>query len=257
MPAIQHDGKRSWEERAATKGRTLSGVLYRGFSEPLNRYVHDWHVAAVVDQLLPLLPRGGLVLDLGCGYGRIRAPVAAARPDLRIVGMDFSQNYCRMYAATQKAATVCADVNRMPFAHEVFDGIIGVTCLMYIERARRAERIPQILEVLKPGGHALFIDPGLEFMRLARLGLRSTRETPTGGIGFLLREYRKLDAGPQHRVHALGAMPAFTAMLPALYATTKNATVTRYLLRVAQRLDFGTRAFGRLSLQRWALIGPR
>lgn len=38
-----------------------------------------------------LLPRGGTVLDLGCGSGRLLARLAHGRPDARLVGLDLSE----------------------------------------------------------------------------------------------------------------------------------------------------------------------
>jgi tRNA (cmo5U34)-methyltransferase len=38
-----------------------------------------------------LLPRGGMLLDLGCGSGRLLARLAHGRPDARLVGLDLSE----------------------------------------------------------------------------------------------------------------------------------------------------------------------
>lgn len=38
-----------------------------------------------------LLPKGGTLLDLGCGSGRLLARLARARPDARIIGLDLSE----------------------------------------------------------------------------------------------------------------------------------------------------------------------
>lgn len=251
------DLKRRWEERASEKGASLQSVLYRGFSEQLNQYVHDWHVWAVTTQLLPRLPPQACVLDLGCGYGRIRRHVADARPDLRVVGTDFSEGYCRLHAQTFRAETVCTDMRQLPFAPASFDGIIGVTSLMYLTPTERAECIQRILVSLKPSGHALFVDPGLEFMRLARFGLRSTRNTPTGGDGFLLHEYLRLDASGRFKTLGIGGIPLFTTLLPLLYLLQRRAATMQKLLASIQPRDFTARAVSRYSLQRWALLGPR
>jgi SAM-dependent methyltransferase len=37
-----------------------------------------------------LLPEGGMLIDLGCGSGRLLANLARGRPDVRIVGLDLS-----------------------------------------------------------------------------------------------------------------------------------------------------------------------
>src|SRR5438132_11402663 len=38
-----------------------------------------------------LLPRGGTLLDLGCGSGRLLARLAHGRPDIRVIGIDLSE----------------------------------------------------------------------------------------------------------------------------------------------------------------------
>src|SRR5688572_27550690 len=38
--------------------------------------------------LLPQLPQGAVVLDLGCGVGVLAEALKAARPDLRVLGVD-------------------------------------------------------------------------------------------------------------------------------------------------------------------------
>lgn len=249
--------KSRWEERASQKGATLQGVLYRGFGESLNQYLHEWHVWAVTKQLLPRLPRNALLLDLGCGYGRIRRHIIDARPDLRVVGADFSESYCRLHAQSfNSAETVCADIRHLPFAPRSFDGVVGVTALMYLPRAERPRFIHQILTTLKSSGYALFIDPGLEFMRLARLGMRSTRSTPTGGEGFMLDEYRRLGTVASCPTVAMGGLPWFTVSLPLLYLLRRSDGALRAVLRRLQPQDFANRSFLRYSLQRWVLLGP-
>jgi SAM-dependent methyltransferase len=213
---------------------------------------------AVTAQLLPRLAPGSLVLDLGCGYGRIRRHVAETRPDLRVIGTDFSEGYCRMHARRFMAETVCADMHYLPFPAGTFDGMIGVTCLMYLDPAERPRHIEQVLGLLKPSGHALFVEPGLEFMRLARFSKRSTRRTPTGGEGYTLADYSALDASGRLRTHALGGVPLFTALLPLLFLIHRRATgLTEKILSEIRHLDFTSRVGLRYTLQRWVLLGPR
>jgi SAM-dependent methyltransferase len=45
---------------------------------------------ALLDALLPLLPAGAAVLDIGCGAGGTSLALAAARPDLKVTGLDLS-----------------------------------------------------------------------------------------------------------------------------------------------------------------------
>ena len=47
--------------------------------------------AALLDALLPRLPAGAAVLDIGCGAGSTSLALAAARPDARVTGLDLSE----------------------------------------------------------------------------------------------------------------------------------------------------------------------
>src|SRR5437867_8987741 len=52
-----------------------------------------YHLNVVL--LNPLLQHGATVLDLGCGTGRFLAYLARLRPDLHLVGLDFSEEMLR------------------------------------------------------------------------------------------------------------------------------------------------------------------
>lgn len=46
---------------------------------------------ALLETLLPLLPMGGALLDVGCGAGSICLAIAEARSDARVTGIDLSE----------------------------------------------------------------------------------------------------------------------------------------------------------------------
>ena len=57
----------------------------------------DLHVCSMPEtfeptmhKILAAMPDEGVVLDFGCGPGRLAVPVAEARPDLTVVGIDLS-----------------------------------------------------------------------------------------------------------------------------------------------------------------------
>jgi SAM-dependent methyltransferase len=246
--------KKKWEERAAEKGISLESVLYRGFGPSLNRYVHEWHLSSIRGNLLPLVRPGALVLDMACGFGRIRAGIIESRPDLRIVGMDFSETYCKTHTKTFCAETICADMQRLPFQNGVFDVVLGVTALMYLPPENRKTAIAGMMSILRPGGFAFFIDPGREFMQLARKVFPASGDTPTGGDGFLLAEYRALVPTSQGKTRAIGGIPLFTVLLPVLFRLRNRPRLAEPLLRGIRNVDFRMRRPLSFSLQRWVLI---
>ena len=60
---------------------------YDAIGATLQRGVHHFSALAIGR----MLPKGGTVLDLGCGSGRLLARLARGRPDARIVGVDLSE----------------------------------------------------------------------------------------------------------------------------------------------------------------------
>ena len=88
--------------------------------------LYDWELAHLhhrIDQDVPFyrgLARalGGPVLELGCGTGRITAPLARAGID--VVGLDISHDMLRLARARGVAKVVQADMRRFAFAPGTF-----------------------------------------------------------------------------------------------------------------------------------------
>jgi SAM-dependent methyltransferase len=245
--------RKTWDARAADKGASLAGVLYRGLPARLNEYLHDFHVRIVTEELLPRIPSNGQLLDVGCGYGRIAESIREVRPDVAVIGADFSSTYCRMYAARVGQPAVCADINAMPLRPGSLDGLIAITSLMYIDKDRRGDVIASLNGLLKPGGHALYIDPGHEFTRLTAAIKPSTTTTPTRGSWFRAAEYRRLGTLGTKLVN-FGGTPGFSTLLPLLYALARSTWPFEKIARVSSVCD---RRFGKLwkySIHRWMLV---
>jgi len=101
------------------------------------------------------LPRGGSVLDLGCGTGLSLTPlVAAVGPDGRVVGVDLSPDQLARARRRVEAAgwtnVLLIEANAEELAlNESFDGILS-TYTHDIMTSRRA--IGRAVRHLKPGG---------------------------------------------------------------------------------------------------------
>jgi SAM-dependent methyltransferase len=214
--------------------------------------LHEWHVDLIQSRFLPHIPHGGLVLDVASGYGRISLPVQTVRQDIQLLGLDFAYPYCQYYAANLCTPAVCASINDLPFETDFAHGIIAVTALMYVTATREREVLEQLVRRLKPGGYALFMDPGLEFLHLASLFKRS--ETSTSGKGFKKNAYLQLGRTDMTRVVAAGGCPVFSYLLPVLYVTAKNRGVAQKFLRVIRMLDNRAGSYHKFTLHRWMLL---
>jgi SAM-dependent methyltransferase len=243
-----------WEQRAKENTTTLRGVLCQGLSVVLNDYINKFHIAQVQKWFIPRMCREALVLDLGCGYGRISKVIRELRPDINLFGLDFVLDYCELYRKYINSQSVCGEIQALPFAHASFDGILAITSLMYVSHEQRLSITKQILELIKPNGYVLFIDPGQELMKaVSMLRPQSTRET-TGGFGFYSYEYQKLIANSGGKIIAFGGMPIFTLMLPILIILEKVPLLQCSFLSFIKLCDNWLGHFWKFSLHRWILV---
>ncbi len=139
--------------------RRPSGWLGRRVLADMNRRhsdVTDWGLSHVA-----IGPRD-TILDIGCGGGRTLEKLAAAAPEGRIFGVDFSPT---SVAASQahNAATVAsgrmriqhAGVSKLPFEDRTFDLVTAVETHFYWPNLARD--VAEIARVLKPGGRLCVI----------------------------------------------------------------------------------------------------
>ncbi|HLZ41266.1 MAG TPA: methyltransferase domain-containing protein [Candidatus Sulfotelmatobacter sp.] len=95
-----------------------------------------------------------VVLDAGCGTGRLTADLLQALPDGRVVGIDLSQNMlnsAREHLAQfgARVSLVACDLLHLPFKR-VFDGIVSTAAFHWVLDHDRL--FANLRGVLKPGG---------------------------------------------------------------------------------------------------------
>jgi ubiquinone/menaquinone biosynthesis C-methylase UbiE len=102
------------------------------------------------------------VLDVGCGGGRTISKLAAAAPDGRISGIDYSETsvaastrYNAPSIAAGRVDIRQASVSELPFPAETFDLVTAVETHFHWPDLSAGMR--EIFRVLKPGGTVLLV----------------------------------------------------------------------------------------------------
>jgi len=247
--------KNAWSRRAARHGESITGVLFEGLPDHMNQLIHEWHMEVLRKFVLPHLPGGGLILDLGCGYGRVAEAIRQYRPDVRVVGLDYIRDYCDYFAASSAGSAVCGDIEKLPFQAAQFDCVLAITSLMYVDAGVVGDVISGIYDLLKKDGIVLFMDPSREFIDFTRAIRRSGAPSggSTGGAGFYKSEYRSLVLKSGWRLQAAGGNMGFAIMSPLLLLTwpvpvqSMFGGVSKMLDRLLSRMDW-------YAVHRWILV---
>ncbi|GIW11282.1 MAG: hypothetical protein KatS3mg061_2339 [Dehalococcoidia bacterium] len=138
--------------------------------------VHSWNTA-LRHALRAIGPRGGRILEVGCGAGRFIRTIAAARPDLEPHGTDLGPRSVRLATAYRDGVSyTLASATALPYAEATFETVVLFDVLEHIPGIGPQEALAEIARVLKPGGvlHALVPcegQPGTLFWLLWKLRL--------------------------------------------------------------------------------------
>ncbi len=244
--------KKEWRKRAKEKGFTLSSVLLGNLPPVLNGHLHYLHSRLIRELFLPNIPQNSVLLDVACGYGRLSAVIKELRPDVRIVGADFVRSYCGKYSVSLQQSVVCADITRLPFVKNTFDGILAVTALMYVDSEQLQTSFEDIIDLVKPEGYVLFVDPSLEYRNLINFFKKS--KTSTSGEAFSYLQYQELSRNKKVKMVRSGGWGAFSLLLPFLYFISNFGGLTQCFLRFSLKIDSCSSFFEKLSIHRWILL---
>jgi SAM-dependent methyltransferase len=143
----------------------------------------DSFVSRLLVDLIEKMDPNSLVLDIGCGPGRVLGVLA--RRGIRCIGLDRSRVSVGLAAERYHRPGVVADNLRLPFADETADVVISDGVIHHTENPRAA--FAENCRILKPGGRMylavyknsgrypwLYKYPGA----LIRGGLRNTSTRP-------------------------------------------------------------------------------
>ncbi|SNR38092.1 class I SAM-dependent methyltransferase [Halorubrum vacuolatum] len=121
--------------------------------------------AALIDDLLELLPSDPEVLDVGCGDG---ARTLANLPD-GSVGLDISRRGLALASGTAPAARLAqGELSELPFRDATFDAITAYYAVFHVPRADHPRVYTEFARVLRPGGRLLMTLPSGRFETVRR-----------------------------------------------------------------------------------------
>lgn len=133
------------------------GIVKSGYEAIAEAYTRQREATSedirLLDDFAAGLPRGGRLLDAGCGGGKAAATIARA---VRIVGLDLAKAQLGLLRTHAPAADpVMGDMTRLPFRAGSFDAIVSLYAIIHVPRAEHRGLIREFHRVLRPSGTAL------------------------------------------------------------------------------------------------------
>ncbi|MBT9150493.1 MAG: Demethylrebeccamycin-D-glucose O-methyltransferase [candidate division WS2 bacterium] len=105
----------------------------------------------ILKRELKSLPNKGLILDIGCGGGRIMDYLSNFLKS-KVIGIDIDYSLLK-----GKKDVICSDTQLLPFKNNVFDAITGVEVLEHVPNPGMC--IKELYRVLKGGGTLILTTP--------------------------------------------------------------------------------------------------
>lgn len=118
--------------------------------------------------ILPDLPSGSRVLELGCGNGKTLS--AALRYPWIIAAIDVSAEAVKLgrIGSPESIYFLVADACFLPFRDQAFDAVFAFHVVGHVPLAKRERMASEVIRVLKFGGKLFFGDFAADDMRAGR-----------------------------------------------------------------------------------------
>jgi len=140
------------QKRIVRDGYNAVSQLYRGDEDDsrCSNY-HQW-----LDELVPMIPAGAAVLDLGCGNG---IPVAKRlASSFNVTGVDISEVQIeRARANVPNGRFICSDMTKWTCSPRTFDVIVSFYAVIHVPLAEQRALFEKLYRWLRIGGHLMVI----------------------------------------------------------------------------------------------------
>jgi ubiquinone/menaquinone biosynthesis C-methylase UbiE len=139
-------------------GAGLAPVLHFGAPIWFNRLIDKLQFRAVQRALtLAEIPRGALVLDVGCGTGRWLRRYQEL--GFQATGVDATPGMLgRAIECGTTAPLIAGEACYLPFADAKFDCVSDITVTQHIPRSLQPMALREMVRVLKPGGRLILME---------------------------------------------------------------------------------------------------
>ncbi|WP_447970937.1 class I SAM-dependent methyltransferase [Nitrospira sp. M1] len=119
-------------------------------------YLHEWNarrykVPPHLHNLIARIPKAGLIVDVGCGPGQDARYLR--RQGFHVCGADLTWSFLQAAKArAPRLPVVQADMRRLPFPLQTFDGIWAAASIIHLPKAQARTLFRRLLTLTKPGG---------------------------------------------------------------------------------------------------------
>lgn len=117
----------------------------------------------VAEEIAAAVPSGGVVLDAGCGTGRLAVEIAGRRPDVRVRGIDLERGmvevatrHAKREGVIDRVKFTIADLARLPLSDDSVDLVVSTASLHHWTDVDAV--IASLDRVLRPGGRMWIYD---------------------------------------------------------------------------------------------------
>jgi SAM-dependent methyltransferase len=155
------------------------------------------------------LPRGGCVIDLGCGPG-FPITIVLVEEGLQVFGVDAAPSFVAAFQRNLPGTPiVCESVLESRFFNRTFDAVLSVGLMFLLKAEEQHQLIRRFANTLVPGGRLLFTstaephvwNDGMTGMESISLGAEEYRRQLSAVGLSVMNEYE--DEGQNHYFDAV------------------------------------------------------